>query len=302
MIAWVALTLALAALSMAEAARRDAHTARRRAMHAREQALDANRAVVAAIRADRQERIESRLRELGRTPRIPVVFRAGAGEDLFLYDLLKPLDGDAAAGTFLEVGAYDGVRYSVTSIFESIGWSGVLIEPIEEHADACRAARPNSRVVHAALGAPGSPSTAEFTLLDPKDEVDTDTASFLTTHDAHRAKMRRSIERASRTVTVPLRTMTSVLDEASDRPCSIDLAVIDVEGGELDLIRGFDLERYRVRVLLVEDLTAGSDASVRTLLESHGYERVARVARNDLYIHRSEHDLVHRARDLTTYV
>ncbi|MEM8836217.1 MAG: FkbM family methyltransferase [Planctomycetota bacterium] len=302
MIAWLAFAAAVVAIVLAERARRDAHTARRRGQDARDLARDASQAAVSASRSARQDLVERRLEELDLTPALPPVFRAGAGEDLVLFDLLRPLRDGATPGTFLEVGAYDGVRYSVTWIFEAIGWSGVLIEPIEHHAERCRASRPHSKVFHAALGAPGGPPSTTFTLLEPSENADTDTASFATTHETHRFKMRRSIVRASRSVEVPLRTMTDVLEEAFETPRSIDLAVIDVEGGEFDLLRGFDLDRFPPRVLLVEDLTAGGDTSVRDLLIASGYESVARIARNDLYIRSDERELIDRARILTTFV
>jgi FkbM family methyltransferase len=49
------------------------------------------------------------------------------GEDIFLYDNYF---GDIQNGTFVELGALDGVLYSNTKFFEdTLNWSGILIEP-----------------------------------------------------------------------------------------------------------------------------------------------------------------------------
>lgn len=55
-------------------------------------------------------------------------------------------------GTFLEVGAYDGVYHSNTlTLEESFGWDGWLIEAVHDYAVSARHAR-KARVVEAAVG------------------------------------------------------------------------------------------------------------------------------------------------------
>jgi hypothetical protein len=49
---------------------------------------------------------------------------------------------------------------------------------------------------------------------------------------------------------VPARTLTSILDEAGVR--KIDFFSLDVEGFELSVLRGLDLDRYRPKYLLIE--------------------------------------------------
>src|SRR5436189_990207 len=77
--------------------------------------------------------------------------RSQTGEDALLWDLV----GDRKRGFFVEAGAYDGYTFSVSYLFECTGWSGVLVEPIQERAADCERRRPGSRVVAAALSAPG---------------------------------------------------------------------------------------------------------------------------------------------------
>src|SRR5438045_2172687 len=78
---------------------------------------------------------ESKLRAAGRSPRIPIEFTSQFGEDLLIYDLF---DGKFD-GFFIEAGAFDGYRYSATYALEAIGWSGLLVEPIPQRAEQCRA-------------------------------------------------------------------------------------------------------------------------------------------------------------------
>jgi FkbM family methyltransferase len=155
---------------------------------------------------------------------------------------LLPFEG----GRFLEAGAHDGFTQSNTYFLERHrGWSGVLVEAIPElHRKAARR-RPRSRVIQAALVGPereGEDVTLQFG----------DLMSQLGDDPSHAAGGLANAGRAGYTVKVPGRTLSSILDEAGlDR---LDLLVLDVEGHELDALRGLDLDRHRVDWLLIEML------------------------------------------------
>ncbi|HYE01637.1 MAG TPA: FkbM family methyltransferase [Phycisphaerales bacterium] len=225
-------------------------------------------------------------------PGPPVEFTSESGEDALLWDLFE----ERRTGFYVEVGAFDGYTLSVTYPFEAMGWTGVLVEALPERAEACRARRPRSMVVHAALGPRGSQGRASFTVVGA-DETD-EMLSFLSTSAVHARNLERRGDRRQ-TVTVPLTTMDRVLDDAGVAPGTIDFVVIDVEGGELGLLRGFDLERFRPRVLCIEDLARGRDGSVRAHVEARGYEHAGVTGRNDLYVRADEPALLARARRLT---
>lgn len=182
------------------------------------------------------------LAEKGLKPRFPVQFRSQFGEDVLLYDLFA----GQTSGFFIEAGAFDGRFYSVTYALESLGWTGLLVEPIPERAEQCRANRPASRVVHAALSHPSAPSTMEFTVVDDQYGG---MLSYLTTDQQHHAAI-AAANRKTRTVKVPVTSLDALL---ADHKGDVDAAVIDVEGGEIDVLRGFDLARHRPKVLLLED-------------------------------------------------
>ena len=55
-------------------------------------------------------------------------------------------------GTFLELGALDGIKFSNTRFFEEQrGWRGVLIEPNREEFEKISRTRPDAVAVHAAI-------------------------------------------------------------------------------------------------------------------------------------------------------
>ena len=249
------------------------------------------RTALAVGRALAVERADSMLGGEARPGGLPTEPRGAEAEDV----VLSLLFAGQPTGFYIEVGALDGVRYSVSYYFEAIGWTGLLIEAMPGPARACEMNRPNSRVVHAALSRRGSSGTASFTVLS-RDGVER--ADSYLPGVGRRERRRKAGDRGAETARVPLRTMDDVLEGHEG---SIDFAVIDVEGAEADVLDGFDLETRRPRVLIVEDLQMQGLSDVARSITSRGYAHVARLGRNRLFVSEREPDLIRRARVLLSH-
>jgi FkbM family methyltransferase len=267
-------------------------------------------AVVGWVAHERHQRVRRRLAQLERAhaesllllkplyaraaaaslpapPRMPIEFRSQFGEDLWLYNLF---DG-RTDGFYVECGAFDGYTHSISYAFEALGWTGLLVEPIPERFEACRARRPASTVVHAALSRRGSRGQATFAhLLSAVRHYET--SSYLP-GDAQRRRFRRPPKLPVRHVSVPLTTMDDLL---ASHAGPIDFVVLDVEGAEMDVLDGFDLDRFRPRAMLIEDHAMGRDPTLADALAARGYEHVAWIAYNRLFLRRDEPALLARAR------
>lgn len=219
-----------------------------------------------------------RLAALGRKPALPIEFRSQFGEDLLLYDLF---DGKPD-GFFIEVGAFDGYNYSVTYALEAMGWKGLLIEAIPDRAAECKARRTNSRVVNAALSRRGSAGETPFT-------VTTDQYGGMLSYHSTTPQHLNDTKNAPKTsVTVPLTTMDDLL---KDHAGEIDVASIDVEGGEVALLQGFDLHKHRPRVLLLEDNTQGADPALRLYMSTQPYVMCGWLEVNAIFVRADLTDL-----------
>jgi hypothetical protein len=84
-----------------------------------------------------------------------------------------------------------------------------------------------------------------------------------------------------RVIDVPVRTLDDILAEAG-APEGFDFLSIDVEGHELDVLSGFDIGRWRPRLILLEDHVA--DLSKHTYLTGAGYRIARRYENNGWYV------------------
>jgi FkbM family methyltransferase len=206
------------------------------------------------------------------------------GSDRYSHLALNELDRklkrylDVEGGFFLEAGANDGLSQSNTYWFETFrNWRGVLVEGVPELARACAMNRPRAKVFHAALVAD-----------DATEQVTMKTAhlmSLVAGAFGSEAADRKHVEEgiavqklgagAAREIRVPARTLTSILAEV--RPARFDLLSLDVEGYELQALKGLNLERFCPRYILVE---ARSPPDVERLLAS-SYDHVDQLSHHD---------------------
>jgi FkbM family methyltransferase len=206
-------------------------------------------------------------------PTVPMASQSQHGEDLILWDFFER----KLQGYFLDIGAHDGVALSNTFFFECLGWTGICVEANPATARCCAEARKASRVVHAACDG-GATGTITFSVAEGQPWAAT--RSFLETDDDNR----QDLDRLGLSVVEMKVPYTSVNALLGADPPAIDFVSLDVEGGELKVLHGFDLNRARPAVFVVEDNSGGRDRAVFDHLTSHGYRRVLRVGVNDFYI------------------
>jgi len=229
-----------------------------------------------ALRADlisvQKEAVRAGVHE---TTRLPVLLPSQDGEEIVLWNFFDRKKD----GFFIDVGAYDGITFSNTYFFEALGWTGILIEPMPDFFDACRTRRPYSRVIHAALSDGAGKTETTLHVATGAKAAGLETLSFIGDNPLQLARIERAAGRVH-SVTVPCRSLNEIL---ADHKGSIDFVSIDVEGAELDVLRGFDVVRYRPRVLVVEDNSYGVDKRVGLWLGERGYEERLRCEHNVFY-------------------
>ena len=210
--------------------------------------------------------------------RLPALMTSQYGEDILLWNFFD----HKREGFYVEVGAYDGVGFSNTYFFEAVGWTGLLIEPVPELYRACLSSRPYSRVINTVVGKGENGQQVEFSVAEGNGGVGT--LSFFG-ENPQQVKRIHKEGGVVRTIEVPLVSLNRLLE---DHRGEIDFISIDVEGKELDVLQGFDLQRFRPRVLVIEDNSNGSDTGVKDWLELHDYMERFRCEHNVFYAHKDD--------------
>ena len=175
--------------------------------------------------------------------------------------------GEGYRGTFVDVGAADALTSSQTYDLERAGWSGVLIEPRPDCAEDLRRQR-RAPVFQVACSSPERAGT-------------TMTLHLAGGHSSLNDEFVLAGLKPEGAITVAVRTLDDVLIEANIT-APIDLVSIDVEGHEVDVLAGFDLQRWRPRLLVIEDHVL--NLNLHRLTQSLGYKWVQRVDLNGWYV------------------
>ena len=182
-----------------------------------------------------------------------------------------------ATGIYCDIGAHDGRSMSNTYYLESIGWKGVLVEPVPwKYFDILRLRSAVNYAVNAASvsfekhGLPiliqygDSMSIApEISTIDEK-EWSEGAKQFMHSDET---EVRFWIKGLS---------LTSILDK-SGMGTNIDFLSIDVEGSELGVLEGIDFNKYRFQVIAVETYNV---TRIQNYLESKMYRVINNVSNN----------------------
>src|SRR5438128_8446601 len=134
-------------------------------------------------------------------------------------------------GFFIDVGANEPRAGSQSWFLEQQGWSGILVEPLSRLCAKLEVERPRSRVFQVACAAEGHP--AEMPL-------------FVAEAPSKSSLVKNLIDAGTKYVkTEIVRVMT--LDEILEKEGNprVDFVSIDVEGTQMEVLRGFSLKRHQ---------------------------------------------------------
>ena len=147
----------------------------------------------------------------------------------------------ASPGTYIEAGAHNGVFQSNTKFLDDqYGWTGLLVEPTPEEYKLCRENRPNNIIENCAL-------------VNRDYKSNTVELMYFTKYTAGNFIFsQQNLDRAyQKVIKVEARTLTCLLDK-HDFPRIIDFFCLDVEGAEYLVLDGLDLNRYKIKYVLLE--------------------------------------------------
>ena len=146
-----------------------------------------------------------------------------------------------AQGFYVDVGANDPDIDSVSRAFYERGWSGINIEPLAAQYRRLVELRPRDVNLKIAVG--DTEGEIAFYAVKQWHGFSTTDPAIVAQHRADKLNIKE--ER------VPVRRLAAVFDEHAPGR-AIDFMKIDVEGTELAVLRGADLQRHRPKILVIE--------------------------------------------------
>lgn len=196
-------------------------------------------------------------------------FRGQHGEDRFIFEQIRQNDPPGV----VDVGANDGYSWSNSHLLGQLGMRLLLIEPMPDYAEKCRRLYPNARdvtIVEAAIDRQAGESSF-FVNLDEKTDL-----------LAMRSSLTREIVPSDLIKEIKVKTSPlSALLKEHNWPHDYLLLSIDAEGFDPIVLETADLERYRPRIICVEEEVHGD--LVPNFLARFGYNRLTQLGPNGMY-------------------
>lgn len=146
-------------------------------------------------------------------------------------------------GYFIEVGAYDGESFSNTSCLADNGWSGIYIEPVYNNYIACKERHKNNKVI-----------VENLSIGSKEGEITIYCDRFLSTTDKNKASLfSEEIFKGSQFSESSCNQLRlDTLMKKYETPINLDLLVIDVEGSEFDVLKSFNINYWKPKMLIIE--------------------------------------------------
>lgn len=184
------------------------------------------------------------------------------------------------SGFFVELGANDGYKQSNTYYLErGKKWKGILIEPVPELFEKCKKIRGKSLVLNLAI------VNSDYN----ENTITIHYAGLMSTIEDSRPKkdlkthIKRGIEVQNLThtysISVPVSTLSNVFTKYQVK--KIDFLSLDVEGAELDVLKGMNISKFRPKYILVETNKYYED--VNKFLSENGYKLMEKMTQHDYF-------------------
>ena len=191
---------------------------------------------------------------------------------------------EQSTGFYIDVGAWDDVKDSVTKHFYEKGWHGINVEPVPVYFAKHQQSRERDINLNIALlDKPGSSTLYAIP------------GTGLSTFDPRHASDHRAKDLQVQDIQVEVRTLEAICHDYANHT-QIDLLKVDTEGTELQVLKGGNWTRFRPRVVVIEATLPNSQttsyAEWEPFMFEQGYLYAYFDGLNRFYVRQEEPDLL----------
>jgi FkbM family methyltransferase len=205
-------------------------------------------------------------------------FHGEIQEGKYIDQVLREYFPDTSyKGVFFDVGAYEPITISNSYHFEKNGWKCYCFEANPSNVPLLKEHRSN--VFNYAI----SDCDKDSVTFHVVGREWTASYSAITISDEYRKIFGDFDNSQISTVTVPQKSLNSIIKNEIPSLNRIDIMSLDIEGGEFDCLRGLDLTLYKPKVLVIENANP-SNKTIQNYLESFGYRLDKQVSYNQYYL------------------
>lgn len=205
-------------------------------------------------------------------------FYSQHGEDRILYRIF----GGTYKGSFIDVGAMDGIHLSNTYFLEKRGWEGICIEANPDYIELLKNNR--KEVVHAVVSRKNKQEVIFYA---------NKWGAFSTVSEETKKKFEKKFTDWCtdwKQVKVPMRTLDNILEDYAAHE-HFDVLSIDCEGEDLAVLEGFNLAKYRPRIAIVESLSVTTDNKIKTYMNKFGYTYAKKLEHCNMFFCSNKKDV-----------
>ena len=173
--------------------------------------------------------------------------------------------------TFFEFGATDGFELSNSYTLENeFNWTGVLSEPSPQWHEALKQNRPKTKIITDCVW---SESEKELNFFISDVGVLSSLEEFKENDKISMPGNTKARIKAGKTIKVKTISLNDVIIKYFDSVCPSYLS-IDTEGSEFEILKNFNFEKHRPKVLTIEHNFTDIQTKIDELMFSNNYIRV----------------------------
>ena len=200
--------------------------------------------------------------------------------DLLLEHIFK----NQSHGFYIDVGCQHPVMNNNTYLLYKKGWNGINIDLDKKNIDLFNFYRKRDLNLNFAISS--QEGERDLFFYHDKSAINTVEKSVANYQRAQVKEIKK----------VKTKTLNSIIENSKFNNLTIDFVSIDVEGHELDVIKGFDLKKYKPKVVIIEFLDLSlkkfkiKNLNIKNFLKSEIYQYM--VDKNYTLVNLIHSDLV----------